>query len=103
MQNGHPATPQSCTHRELQGEASHVKAWLVDLLRGDMYLIFDDLQVVGVMIAMLLVDTVGRRPLLLFGSSITAVAMLIVAAVSVCVPSNEAQNIAASYCAICQP
>jgi Sugar (and other) transporter len=36
-----------------------------------------------VLIAMLLVDTVGRRPLLLFGSSITAVAMLVVAAVSV--------------------
>lgn len=40
------------------------------------------------LIAMLLVDTVGRRPLLLFGSSITAIAMLVVAAVSVCV-SND--------------
>jgi Sugar (and other) transporter len=41
-----------------------------------------------VLIAMLLVDTVGRRPLLLWGSSITAVAMLAVAAVSSCLSQH---------------
>lgn len=39
---------------------------------------------VGVLIAMLLVDTVGRRPLLLVGSGVTAAAMLAVAAVRSC-------------------
>ncbi len=38
------------------------------------------LQVVGVSCALLLVDTVGRRPLLLAGSGVTATAMLAIAA-----------------------